>query len=84
VARILSLKNDLVCIKDVANYHDMNNARKLSQKNRNLYPGGGVTAIDRDQPFNVLMKSNIKSLYQTPKALMLGAQAQLNNLGKQQ
>ncbi|TNV79251.1 hypothetical protein FGO68_gene1994 [Halteria grandinella] len=78
VARILSLKNDLVCIKDVANYHDANHSRKVSQKNRTLYAGG-----ETEQPFNVLMKSNIKSLYQTPKALLLGAQNQLGgNMSK--
>ena len=79
VARILSLKNDLLCIKDVANYHDLNHTRKQSQKNRTLYPGAGGSGfgLEGDQPFNALMKSNIKSLYQTPKALMLGAQNQL-------
>lgn len=66
-----------MCIKDVANYHDANHSRKVSQKNRTLYPGG-----ETEQPFNVLMKSNIKSLYQTPKALLLGAQNQLGNMSK--
>jgi hypothetical protein len=62
VARILSLKNDLVSIKDVANYHILNQ----SKKRQNHIPGQSSTPLSKEAgnaAFNVLMKSSIKSLY---------------------
>lgn len=79
VARILSLKNDLLCIKDVARFHDMAQLKKAS-KNRSIYAQNGATGNqtmsalrgEDATSFNALMKGNIKQLYQSPKPYFSG------------
>ena len=51
-ARILSLKNDLVCIKDVAHYYEVSQKEKRSgsYKNRSIYAQGNLSGIGASQP----------------------------------
>jgi hypothetical protein len=67
VARILSLKNDLVCIKDVVNLHEQTMQRRTLTRIPEETLGSITPGGPRSQPFNAFMKNSIKQLYQTPK-----------------
>jgi len=58
----MSLKNDLVCIKDVAAYHDENLAQKRANSlTKSVYgPPGGGGINDKDSQ---LIKNAFKQLY---------------------
>jgi hypothetical protein len=59
-ARIMSLKNDLVCIKDVANYYDVHMAQKRSGSLTKSIYGMSPNANEKD---NQLIKTAFKQLY---------------------
>jgi hypothetical protein len=67
-ARILSVKNDLVCIKDVANYYDNTQKEKRSGSYQNRSPYGQASlngfgqATEADKE-SQLVKNAFKSLY---------------------
>jgi len=65
-ARILSLKNDLVCIKDVAAYHDVHQAQKKANSlTKSVYgPPGGLSGVNEKD--SQLIKNAFKQLYKSP------------------
>ena len=61
-ARVMSLKNDLVCIKDVAAYHDEHQAQKRANSlTKSAYPGGGFSGMNEKD--SQLIKNAFKQLY---------------------
>jgi hypothetical protein len=74
-ARILSVKNDLVCIKDVANYYDNAQKEKRSGSYKNRSPYGqaslnGFGQLPQADKESQLIKNAFKQLYQSPKNMM--------------
>ena len=46
-ARVMSLKNDLVCIKDVAAYHDVHQAEKRANSlSKSTYPSTAFAGLN--------------------------------------
>ena len=68
-ARVMSLKNDLVCIKDVAAYHDVHQAEKRANSlSKSTYPSTAFAGLNEKD--SQLIKNAFKQLYQAPKGLV--------------
>ena len=58
-ARIISLKNDLVCIKDVANYYDQSQKEKRSGSLQQRSPYGQATLQGFGSPTTSMDKESL-------------------------